>query len=187
MVRALGLATQSDRAARGAYIYAPFLFADIELLLAVLAAEGYHQSVFPQSVPSEEHRTPVRRVVEAAPADLRRWAESALAGRKGKSTKRKLDEVVARAGATGQQLTAVLPTLVDRVNDARQRIAHPSEYAGDYGAECVYLARALRWAVRHCLLLDLGFGEASAAGLVGKCRGFKNDLQLLGQLAMFQP
>jgi ApeA N-terminal domain 1/Apea-like HEPN len=160
--------------------YAPFLFANVHLLLAALAVEGYHHLTFPHVVPSGEHEQRVQRVADAITGDdeLRRWAVGALQPRTGKSTTRRLREVLELSGATGAAILEAVPDLVARANTARQRIAHPSDYATEDGVEMFFVARALRWIVRHCILLDLGFNQDEVAAIIAGCRLFIGDLDL---------
>ena len=155
--------------------HATYLYADDHVLTAFLAVEEYHDHrIGGTSVSPEEHQLRVDAVVAAAPHEHRVWARETLAGKNQKGQRKKVAEVVERAGATGQAVLDAVPQFKNLAVAARQRVAHPGSGGG---AEQLAVATGLRWVLRHCVLLDIGVEEHRAAELIRDCRRFEIDLQ----------
>lgn len=162
-----GPGSARDRRHRG------YLYADDKLLTAFLAVEAYHeQAIGGTALPPADHDQRVDAIVAAAPLEHRSWAEQILRGKNSKGQRRKLREVLDRAGKTGARLEQALPGFVNRAVTARQQVAHPATYDEDAGARYLFLSLGLRWILRHCLLVDLGLDEDQVAAIIAACREF---------------
>jgi ApeA N-terminal domain 1 len=164
--------------------YAPYLYADDQLLTAFLAMEAYHgRALDPHSLDPRDHSKRVDEVLAAVPREHLGWVEERLRSGNTKGQSRKLDDIVERAGSTGQRLVAVLPDFTKRANKARQHVAHPVHtHAHDAGQRFLYLGTALRWLLRHCLLLEMGFDEATVTAMMSDCNALNADLTLVARL-----
>lgn len=118
-------------------------------------------------------------VLAGAPPEHRGWVKEALAGRNQKGQRRKLNDLVERAGPTGQLIVTAAPGFVDLAIKCRQRVAHPGPSGGEPGSKYLAVAYGLRWMLRHCLLVDLGLSNSKAAEVVASCRGFKDEVALV--------
>jgi hypothetical protein len=156
--------------------HAPYLYTDDHLMTAFVAAEAYHKARFDDAAddPAEFQRK-VDAIVAAAPKNLRSWAHDKLSDRNQKGQTRKLNELVARSGATGTAILAVCPGFVKLAIASRNMVAHPGPSGGEPGATYLAVSYGLRWMLRHCLLVDLGLSEERAAELIGASRQFGNE------------
>jgi hypothetical protein len=165
--------------------YAPYLYADDQLLTAFLALEAYHDRALDQhSVDPKDHTKRVDEVLALMPEEHREWVEERLRNGNTKGQRRKLDEVIQRSGSTGERIVAALPDFARLAIKARQQVAQPvHDPSHDAGQHLVYLGQAIRWLLRHCLLLDHGYDEAAVTALLSGCNALTVDLTLLGRLS----
>ena len=83
-------------------------------------------------------------------------------------------DVINHAGNTGTVISESVPNLVRRACAARNRVAHPNPRGAD-GWEYYVLYKALRWILRHCLLLELGYSQEEASERVRRCMAFDRE------------
>lgn len=163
--------------------WSPYLYAEDKFLSAFQAVESYHDhAIGGTAVPQPVHTARVQAIVASAPQEHREWLRNVLGGKNSKGQERKLAEVIDRAGSTGQAVLTALPNFAMLAAKTRHKIAHPSSYDMDAGARFVFLGRCLRWMLRHCLLLDLGFIEEQVMALIKRSRDFEHDLGRLAAL-----
>lgn len=162
--------------------YAPHTFTDTLLMTAWLAVEGYHESGMKQSgeaadQAARDHHARVDAIVAAAPAEFREWANQQLRERNAIGQRLKLEQLIERAGLTGAALLALNPNYVRNAVAGRRRVAHPTTYIDNTGAQFLFLANTLRWLITHCLLVDLGVRESEVARKISNDRHFLFDIE----------
>lgn len=164
--------------------HAPYLYTDDHLMTAFVAMEAYHAArIGGTAVDPDEHDRRVTAVVDGSPVEHRAWVKEALAGRNQKGQRRKLNDLIERAGPTGQSILTAAPGFADLAIKCRQRVAHPGPSGEEPGAKYLAVSYGLRWMLRHCLLVDLGLNESKAAETIGACRVFENELTLVKRWA----
>lgn len=159
--------------------HAPYLYTDDHLMTAFVAAEAYYKVRFDNAVLDPAvFQQQVDAIVAAAPEELRGWARDKLSDRNQKGQRKKLGELVARSGATGEVILADCPEFVKLAIASRNMVAHPGSSGGE---PTTYLAVSygLRWMLRHCLLVDLGLTEERAAELIGANKRFGDERVLI--------
>lgn len=163
--------------------WAPYLYSDDVLMSAFIATESYHEaSIGGTAIPADEHDERVRAIVESTPAEHRAWLKNVISGKNSKGQERKLREVVERAGSTGEAICNALPSFTAEAAKCRHKIAHPSAYDSGQGQSFTFVASGLRWLLRHCLLLDLGFTEDETTARISPLHAFQRDLDRLSSL-----
>jgi hypothetical protein len=160
--------------------HAPYLYTDDHLMTAFVAAEAYHAArIGGIAIDPQEHDERVDAIVDAAPVEYRAWANEMLRGKNQKGQRRKLKDIVERAGTTGESLLTAAPGFVDLAVKRRGSVAHPTTSARAPGAEYLAVSYGLRWMLRHCLLVDLGLSQERAAELIAACKRFSDELALV--------
>ncbi len=158
------------------------LYTDSTMLTAFLSAESLHGLLMDGSADHPKvHRQRAMEILAVAPVEHREWLAARLESNS-KGLQRRITELVERAGSTGTRVLGELPEFVSLVTKTRRLVAHPTEGRKEHGERFLYLSGALRWVVRHCLLLELGLSEEVATELVTHCDAFKNDMHLLARL-----
>jgi hypothetical protein len=144
--------------------YAPPAHIETQFINVCQAVEGYHRAVFTTTVMEPtEHRKLVKALLDSAPENRRDWLRGVLANSNEPSFKRRIDELVERAGSVVRPLIGTRPKYAARMRDNRNNFAHwlakePPAY--DVATELDDLIRVTRYVLAACLLQDLGWSEA---------------------------
>ncbi len=140
-------------------------YSDDRLLTAFKAVEGYHGiRIGGTSLPEDEYRDTVAKILAALPeGELRDWTGEKLRDRNQKGQRKRLSEVLERAGQTGSEVAASYPKFIEAVNRSRQKVVHPGPAGEHDGVRLHAGAIGLRWVLRHLLLAELLDGEAADA------------------------
>ena len=165
---------------------AQFMHADTHLHVTWLAIEHFQSRRFGSSVTKEERDQRNQRVLDSAPDDLREWLRSVLPRSRNRGLPSRLMDVINHAGNTGTVISESVPNLVRRACAARNRVAHPNPRGAD-GWEYYVLYKALRWILRHCLLLELGYSQEEASERVRRCMAFDRESRTIRRLGRLQP
>jgi ApeA N-terminal domain 1 len=143
--------------------YAPPVHTETRFINVCQAAEGYHRAVSSGTVmePSE-HREIVKALVDATPENRRDWVRGVLAHSNEPSFKRRIEELVDRAGPAVWSLTKARPRYAATMRDRRKEYAHwlsTDPPAESLGAELLDLISVTRFVLAACFLLDLGWSS----------------------------
>lgn len=144
--------------------YAPPVHMETRFINTCQAAEGYHRAVSTGTVmePSE-HRAIIRGVLDACPDDRREWLRGVLAHSNEPSFKRRIDELVDRAGQAVKPLIDTRPKYSATMRDYRHNFAHwlsTEPPAEDLGRQLHDLIRVTRFVLAACFLQDIGWSPA---------------------------
>ena len=160
--------------------HARYLYTDDHLMTAFVAAEAYHKARFNDAVlDPADFQQRVDAIVAAAPDELRGWARDKLSDRNHKGQTKKLNELVARSGTTGEAILVACPRFVKLAIASRNMVAHPGPSGREPGTTYLAVSYGLRWILRHCLLVDLGLSEDRAAELIGASKRFGDEQELI--------
>ena len=102
---------------------APYLYSDDKFMTAFLAFEDYHsRAIGGTAVDPATHKERVDAIVAAAPPEYRTWTEEMLRGKNTKGQKRKLKEVIERAGTTGTRILQTAPNFGPYASEWGERV-----------------------------------------------------------------
>jgi hypothetical protein len=165
-------------------LWAPYLYADDKFMTAFLAVDDYHaRAIGGTAMDPAAHDQRVNAIVAAAPTEHRIWAEDMLRGKNTKGQRRKLREIIERAGGTGTRIVDAAPRFIDLALSCRSKVAHPSPIEERGGQRYLAVSYGLRWLLRHCPLVDLGVSPDSVGRLVEERQSFTDDLELINRWA----
>jgi hypothetical protein len=146
--------------------YAPPLHMETRFMNACQAAEGYHRATSTGTVMDpEEHKKIVGDLLAVCPENRRQWLGGVLANSNDPSFKRRIEELVERAGSAVRKLMVPRPKYAVKMRDYRNTFAHwlsTEPPTDDLGAELHDLIRVTRFVLASCLLRDLGWSASDA-------------------------
>jgi hypothetical protein len=102
-------------------------------------------------------------VLDACPDDRREWLRGVFAHSNEPSFKRRIDELVGRAGQTVKPLIDTRPKYSATMRDYRHNFAHwlsTEPPAEDLGRQLHDLIRVTRFVLAACFLQDIGWSSA---------------------------
>lgn len=158
-----------------------FMHADTHLHVTWLAIEHFQSKRFGSSITKSERDDRNQRVIDSAPDDLREWVRSVLPASRNRGLPSRLMDVINHSGQTGTVVSDAVPNLARRACAARNQVAHPNPGGAD-GWEYFVLYKALRWILRHCLLLELGYSQDEAYERVNRCMAFDRECRTIRRL-----
>jgi ApeA N-terminal domain 1 len=149
--------------------YAPPVHMETRFINMCQAAEGYHRAMIAgTALDPELHEELVHTLLEHCPVDQKEWLRGILKNSNEPSFKRRIEELVDRAGPAVGPLMKSRPKYAKLMRDHRNTFAHwlstepPAESRGD---ELFDLIRVTRFVLAACFLQDLGWsaGEVEQA------------------------
>jgi len=141
--------------------YAPPVHTQTQFMNMCQAAEGYHRTISTGTLMDpEEHKELVRGLVNGCPDDRREWLRGLLAHSNEPSFKRRIDELIDRAGPALRPLIAARPKYAVAMREYRISYAHwlsTEPLTANVRAKLVDLITVTRFMLAACFLQDLGW------------------------------